>query len=79
MAAKRRDWSWRSRAVRGLIYQVVAVAVIAAIVFLPLTVRHIARDDHEAARAIHAAGVAPRFDDQPFANQIQVRPADFSF
>ncbi len=30
MRAKRRDWSWRSRATRGLIYQVLAVAAIAA-------------------------------------------------
>jgi general L-amino acid transport system permease protein len=28
-APKRRDWSWRSQAVRGLIYQVLALAVIA--------------------------------------------------
>jgi general L-amino acid transport system permease protein len=33
MAAKRRDWSWRSRATRGLIYQVLAVAAIAAVVW----------------------------------------------
>jgi general L-amino acid transport system permease protein len=31
--AKRRDWSWRSRAVRGLVYQVVAVTLIAATVW----------------------------------------------
>jgi len=33
MAAKRRDWSWRSRATRGLIYQAVAVAAIAAAIW----------------------------------------------
>jgi general L-amino acid transport system permease protein len=33
MAAKRRDWSWRSRATRGLIYQVLAVAAIAAVIW----------------------------------------------
>ena len=33
MRAKRRDWSWRSRAVRGLIYQLVAVALIAAVIW----------------------------------------------
>ena len=27
---KRRDWSWRSRAARGLLYQVLAVLAIAA-------------------------------------------------
>jgi general L-amino acid transport system permease protein len=32
MAARRRDWSWRSRAARGLLYQMLAVAVIAAAV-----------------------------------------------
>jgi general L-amino acid transport system permease protein len=31
--AKRRDWSWRSRAVRGLIYQLVAVAAIATVLW----------------------------------------------
>jgi len=30
MPPKRRDWSWRSRAARGLVYQAVAVALIAA-------------------------------------------------
>ena len=33
MAPKRRDWSWRSRAVRGLIYQVVVVAAITAAIW----------------------------------------------
>ncbi|MEO8345980.1 MAG: amino acid ABC transporter permease [Betaproteobacteria bacterium] len=33
MRAKKRDWSWRSRAARGLIYQVLAVAMIAAAVW----------------------------------------------
>ncbi len=33
MAAKRRDWSWRSRATRGLIYQVLAVAAIATVIW----------------------------------------------
>lgn len=33
MAAKRHDWSWRSRAVRGLVYQLVAVAVIATVIW----------------------------------------------
>jgi general L-amino acid transport system permease protein len=32
MAAKTRDWSWRSRATRGLIYQVLAVAAIATVI-----------------------------------------------
>jgi len=31
--SKKRDWSWRSRATRGLIYQAVAVAAIAAVVW----------------------------------------------
>ena len=33
MRAKRRDWSWRSRATRGLIYQLLAVAAIATAVW----------------------------------------------
>src|SRR5664279_5956647 len=33
MPPKKRDWSWRSRATRGLIYQAVAVAAIAAAVW----------------------------------------------
>ncbi len=33
MHAKKRDWSWRSRATRGLIYQAVAVAAICAAVW----------------------------------------------
>ena len=33
MRTKRREWSWRSRAARGLVYQAVAVAVIAAAVW----------------------------------------------
>ena len=33
MLPKRRDWSWRSRATRGLIYQAVAVAVIATVIW----------------------------------------------
>ena len=33
MRSKRRDWSWRSRAVRGLIFQLVAVAAITAAVW----------------------------------------------
>jgi len=33
MPVKRRDWSWRSRAVRGLIYQLVAVAAIATVIW----------------------------------------------
>jgi len=33
MAAKRHDWSWRSRATRGLIYQVLAVAAITAVIW----------------------------------------------
>ena len=32
MHSKKRDWSWRSRATRGLIYQVVAVAAIATVI-----------------------------------------------
>ena len=30
---KRRDWSWRSRAVRGVIYQIVAIALVAGAVW----------------------------------------------
>lgn len=30
---KRRDWSWRSQAVRGLVYQIVALALIAAAIW----------------------------------------------
>ncbi|MBL8279322.1 MAG: ABC transporter permease subunit [Pelomonas sp.] len=35
--AKRREWSWRSRAARGLVYQVVALALIAAAVWFLAT------------------------------------------
>ena len=38
---------------------------------LHAVVRHAAGfDDHDSARAIHAARVAPRFDDQSFTNQV---------
>ena len=32
-APKRRDWSWRSQAVRGVVYQIVAIALIAAVIW----------------------------------------------
>ena len=45
----RRSWSWRSRAFRGLIYQIVAVSVIALVAWF-LTLKHA----DQSARAGHS-------------------------
>jgi ABC-type amino acid transport system, permease component len=50
---KRRDWSWRSQAVRGIVYQLIAVAAVG------LTVWYLA---HNTLANMAARGIQSGFD-----------------